>query len=128
MPDLPWTAITERDPDREYVVLVSYLPLRRLTSTFDFFRDVQRIRGQLARAPGLVGYTLRASPLRRDYWTLSVWDSERALLTFVKDRPHADIMGSLARRMGATKFLRWRIGGSAPLPSLDDAVARLASG
>lgn len=39
----------------------------RITSTIRFFRDVAAIRKQLATAPGLVGYTLRAQPLARDY-------------------------------------------------------------
>jgi hypothetical protein len=38
-----------------------------------FFRGVSAVRKQLANADGLVGYTLRAKPLARDYWTLSVW-------------------------------------------------------
>ena len=32
MPDLPWTSFAEREPKRQYVALLSYLPLRRPSS------------------------------------------------------------------------------------------------
>jgi heme-degrading monooxygenase HmoA len=97
------------------------------TATLAFFRDVQGVRAQLARSEGLVGYALRARPLRREYWTLSVWESERALLAFVKEQPHGGIMGSLRGRMGATKFVRWRVGAADPLPGWEDAMRRAAA-
>jgi hypothetical protein len=127
MPDLPWTSFAERDPKRQYVVLLTYLPLRRLTSTPAFFGHVQRIRGQLKRAPGLVGYSLRARPLAREYWTLSVWESERALLAFVKMQPHGGSMVSLRERMGETRFLRWPVAGTEPLPDWEHAMRRAAA-
>ena len=106
------------------MALLTYLPLKRLASTPAFVRDVQRIRGQLARSPGLIGYSLRAKPLRKEYWTLSVWDSERALLAFVRGQPHSGVMSSLRNRMGPTKFVRWRVSGSAALPTWDEAIRR----
>jgi len=127
MPDLPWTSFAERAPERECVALLSYLPLRRLSSTLPFLWDVMRVRRQLARSSGLVGYSLRASPLRREYWTLSVWESERALLAFVKTPPHSGLMRSLRGRMGATSFVRWRLSGADPLPTWDDAMRRAAA-
>jgi hypothetical protein len=126
--DLPWVPLADREPRGQYVVLLSYLPLRRLTSTPWFFRDVLRVRRQLARSQGLIGYSLRARPLRKEYWTLSVWDSERALLAFVKEPPHGDVMRSLRSKMGAPGFVRWRISGTAPLPSWEEAMARNVGG
>lgn len=127
MPDLPWTSLAECHPEGEYVALLSHLPLRRLSSTPAFLWAVRRVRGQLAHSTGLVGYSLRASPLRREYWTLSVWESERALLAFVRTQPHSGLMSSLRGRMGATRFVRWRLGGADPLPSWDDAMRRDAA-
>ena len=127
MPDLPWTSFVQRVSEREYVALLSYLPLRRLSSTLPFLWAVQQVRRQLARSTGLVGYSLRASPLRREYWTLSVWESERALLAFVKTQPHNGLISSLRGRMGATSFIRWRLGGTDPLPTWDEAMRRAAT-
>ena len=69
MPDLAWTTRAEMEPGTGYLVMASHLPLKRITATVRFFRAVFAVRKQLATADGLIGYTLRAKPLARDYWT-----------------------------------------------------------
>jgi hypothetical protein len=108
--------------------LVSYLSLKRFSSTPRFLRGVWAIRKQLSRSDGLVGYTLRARPLSRDYWTLSVWDSEEALSRFVETAPHVQVMGSLQPLMRATKFRRWTVGAADGPPEFAAALGRLAAG
>jgi quinol monooxygenase YgiN len=124
--DLPWTTRADMQPGSEYLVMASYLPLKRITSTARFFRAVSAIRKQLAAADGLVGYTLRAKPVARDYWTLSVWRDETALHAFMRTPPHVGVMTSLSPVMGQTKFIRWTITTADALPSLTDALQRLA--
>jgi len=124
--DLPWTTREDMQPGSEYLVMASHLPLRRITSTARFFRAVSAIRKQLAAADGLVGYTLRAKPLARDYWTLSVWRDETALHAFMRTSPHVGVMTSLNPLMGPTKFIRWTIATADGHPSLADALQRLA--
>jgi quinol monooxygenase YgiN len=126
MPDVPWTAAAELQPGGEYLVMASHLPLRSLTSTVRFFRAVAAIRKQLRSTEGLVGYTLRAKPLARDYWTLSVWSDGTALQQFMRTPPHLKIMGSLKPFMGATRFIQWQITGADGLPSWSEAIERLA--
>jgi len=126
--DLPWTTRTEMQPGSEYLVMASHLPLQRLQSTVQFFRAVSAIRRQLASADGLVGYTLRAKPLTRDYWTLSVWQDETALRAFMRTPPHVGVMTSLSPVMGPTKFVTWTIPAVGGRPSLTDALQHLASG
>jgi heme-degrading monooxygenase HmoA len=125
--DLPWTSRADLQPGSEYLVMASHLPLKRFAATVRFFRAVSAIRKQLADADGLVGYTLRAKPLARDYWTLSVWQDEPALRAFMRTRPHADVMTSLSPVMGPTKFITWKISEAAGRPSLTDALQRLAA-
>jgi hypothetical protein len=88
VPDLPWTARAEMEPGTGYLVMASHLPLRRITATVRFFRAVLAVRKQLVTADGLIGYTLRAKPLARDYWTLSVWKDDTALRQFMRTPPH----------------------------------------
>lgn len=125
--DLPWTARAELQPGSEYLVMASHLPLQRLSSTVTFFRAVSAIRKQLASADGLVGYTLRAKPLARDYWTLSVWRDDAALRAFMQKPPHVGVMTSLRPFMGPTKFITWSILTADGRPNLADALRRLAS-
>ena len=125
MPDLPWTSRSQLEPGREYLVMVSYLPLRKVSSTVRFFRGVSAVRKQLAQADGLVGYTLRAKPLARDYWTLSVWKDQAALREFIRMRPHVELMTALKPFMGPTKFVYWSITADDGQPSFTDALERL---
>jgi heme-degrading monooxygenase HmoA len=126
--DLPWTSRAEMEPGLAYLVMASHLPLKRITGTVSFFRAVSAIRKQLAGADGLVGYTLRAKPLARDYWTLSVWQDESALRAFMRTAPHAGVMSSLRPLMGPTKFVTWNIRAADGRPNLTGALERLASG
>ncbi len=125
--DLPWTTRAEMESGLDYLVMASHLPLKRITATVRFFRGVSAIRRQLATADGLVGYTLRAKPLARDYWTLSLWQDETALRAFMRATPHAGLMTSLRPFMGQTKFTTWKISAADGRPNLDRALRRLAS-
>jgi hypothetical protein len=128
VPDLPWTSRAELEPGSEYLVMASHLPLNRISATVRFFRAVFAVRKQLAAADGLVGYTLRARPLARDYWTLSVWNDETALRGFMRTPPHVQIMTSLKPVMGPTKFVTWQISAADGRPTMAGALGHLAAG
>jgi quinol monooxygenase YgiN len=128
VPDLPWTARAEMEPRTGYLVMASQLPLKRITATVRFFRGVFAVRKQLAAADGLIGYTLRAKPLARDYWTLSVWTDNTALREFMRTPPHVQLMTSLKPLMGPTKFVTWMISAADGRPSMAAALEHLASG
>ena len=127
MPDLSWTSRSHMEPGHEYLVMASHLRLERITSTVRFFRGVSAVRRQLAGADGLVGYTLRAKPFARDYWTLSVWKDQASLRGFMRTPPHAQLMSSLRPLMGPTKFVQWNITAADGRPSFAGALEHLAS-
>ena len=116
------------EPGASYVVMASHLPLKSIASTVRFLRAVSAVRKQLAQAEGLVGYALRAKPLPRDYWTLSVWKDGAALRGFMRTQPHAELMGSLKPIMGPTKFVQWETTADDGRPSWTTALDRLAAG
>ena len=122
----PWKSFAPIEPDREYLVLASSIPAKSLRSTGKMFRGSSAVRGQLARAEGLVGFSMLASPWRKYYATLSVWRDAEALGAFVAHSPHHELMAELAPEMGPTKFVRWTISGAAGRPRWDDALRRLA--
>jgi heme-degrading monooxygenase HmoA len=82
------------------------------------------IQRQLRETAGVIGYSMRAKILNRDFWTLSVWESERALMDFVAKAPHREAMKEITPYMGATKFTRWKVSGSSIPPDWADAVLR----
>jgi heme-degrading monooxygenase HmoA len=124
MPAKPWVTLRPPDPEREYLVLLTALPLQRLRDLGAFLLYTWRILGQLRRTPGVLGYALLARLLQRQFWTLSVWEDETALQQFVVAPPHSHVMQALREKMGQTRFVRWRLRGAEFPPRWPEALAR----
>jgi hypothetical protein len=122
----PWKSINALEPDGDYLVLASSIPARRMSSTGRLFSGASAVRTQLEATEGVMGFSLLARPLRKQYATLSVWTDEQALATFADANPHGKLMGELSKEMGPTKFVRWTIKGSEGRPSWREALKRLA--
>lgn len=112
MPALPWVAREPIEAGRSYVVMSSRLPLKRSRSIVGFLRDTRAIRGQLARAEGLVGYSLYADLVHHTFWTFSVWADQAHLDSFANSDPHRQIIARLRPLMGPTKFATSTMTGS----------------
>ena len=125
MPALPWTSVRDVDRDREYVAMASRLPLKHYRSIPGFLRDTLRIRRQLSRTRGLVGYSLNAQPARKTFWTLSVWTDDASLRAFASADPHRTIVARLRPRMNETRFEFFTVAGNDVPLSWGDAMARL---
>ena len=124
-PPIPWRAFGDTQPDRDYLVLLTHLPVRRLTALPTFLRYVWKIRKQLeARPDGLAGYSLFAQPFSSIYWTLSAWESAAAMAWFIRANPHREAMRDLPKVLSDVRTWRWSSTGSALPPSWDDALAR----
>ena len=93
----PWKVLREAQPGREYLVLLSFLPLRRFRDFPAFARHDIRITRQLRTAPGLVGYSKLGRPWVKRFWTLSAWEDEAALAGFVHAGSHVRAMAELPR-------------------------------
>ena len=123
----PWHSVGTPQPDREYLALLSYLPLKGYRKIIDMIRRSQSISSQLGQTPGLIGFTFLAKFLRHRFWTLSAWEDEQALMAFIGKAPHREAMTGLQPYMGETAFVRWRVKG-ADLPlRWDDALPRMRS-
>jgi hypothetical protein len=124
----PWFAITPVEKDREYLALLSGLPLKTYRGLPRLVRFVIGTVQQMYGSPGAVGVTLRARLLARTFWTLSAWQDEQALREFVMKRPHLDAMKQMEPYMNPAHFLRWKVTG-ADLPlRWADAVRRFEQG
>ena len=117
MPTIPWRRTAAVDPDTEYLLMASHLPLRSIGKVPWFLGLTASVVRQLERTDGLVGYSLRAQPVARSFWTLSAWTDSAALTAFVRDMPHQGVMVKLRPHMGPTRFTTWTAAGSAlPMP------------
>jgi hypothetical protein len=125
VPALPWKEFQPVDPGRKYAAMASRLPLLAHRSIAGFLLDAMRIRGQLAHAPGLIGYALNAQPARKTFWTISVWTDELSLSTFAAADPHRTLANEL--QMGQSRFEFFQISGGDLPPDWDEVRRRLAA-
>ena len=124
-PPTPWKSFAEPQSDRDYVLLLTYLPVRPLSKLPLFLRYVRRIRHQLDAAPdGLVGYSLLGKPLSSHYWTLSAWRDSDAVAGFIRQAPHRDAMHELSKVLPGFKSARWTVAGRDLPPRWEDALSR----
>jgi nitrite reductase/ring-hydroxylating ferredoxin subunit len=125
VPALPWTSFTEAEGDKEYPALLSRLPLATFRAMPKFFRFVFGIRRQLAEAEGLIGYSLDAHPLAKEFWTLSVWEDRDSLWSFVQNMPHSRAMRDLLPHMGQTEFFHFEVDGASVPPDWQETKRRM---
>jgi hypothetical protein len=120
-----WKQVVPLERDAEYLVLASSIPPKSVASTWKLFRGSRVVRRQLLATDGVLGFSMLAEPLRKQYATLSIWRDEAALDAFSRAHPHDRLMRELAPEMGSTRFVRWTISGTTGPPSWADALARL---
>ncbi len=123
----PWKQLLPLEPDHEYLVLASLIPPKRRTATWRLFKGSRAVATQLRETEGVVGFSMLARPLRKEYATLSVWLDEAKLKAFATSAPHSRLQDDLAPEMGDTKFVRWTVSGRDGVPSWNEALDRLSS-
>jgi len=125
MPAFPWKSFTSVEPDRECWIVASLLPLKSRWRIPQFLRFTMAIRGQLAHAEGLIGYSLIAELPSKQFLTLSAWVDEERLNAFAAAMPHLDIMRKLRPHMAPTTFVTWKAPANEVPVSWETARARL---
>ena len=122
---LPWKSFASPQNDREYTAMVTFLPLNRFRALPKFIRYTRQIQHQLAASEGLIGYSMDANVVGKEFWTLSVWEDAQALRRFVHRTPHEEVMKELLSDMGQTEFVRWKQSGSSIPPDWGAAKKRV---
>jgi hypothetical protein len=125
MAEIKWKSFAKTSPDREYLALISYLPLNRFWMLPKFLIYTRGIQTQLSESKGIIGYSFLAHFLSQRFWTLSVWEDEKSLMEFVQILPHSRAMVALRSHMGKTKFVQWKIKGSAIPPTWEEGFRQL---
>ncbi len=125
MPALPWTSFAIPQSDKEYAALLSHLPLTTFRAMPKFFRFVSGIRRQLTESEGLIGYSLDAHMLAKEFWTLSVWEDRDSLWRFVQRMPHSRAMSELLPHMGQTEFFHFEVTGDSIPPDWQETKRRM---
>ncbi|MFC4030069.1 DUF3291 domain-containing protein [Streptomyces polygonati] len=126
MPTLPWTAPNPATPHTQALVMASRLEVRSFKDVPRFFAQALSAWKQVRAAPGALGASLIAQPMKRTFWTLSAWESKDALYAYAGTEPHRGIMTGLRSTMRASTFTFWEIPVEQLPVSWDDARLHLA--
>lgn len=120
-----WKQVAPIDPDHAYLAFASRIPPESVKSTWRLFKGSRAVAAQLAQTEGLIGFSLLARPLRKEYATISLWVDDAALGEFARSRAHGRLQHELAAEMAETRFVRWTVEGRNGSPSWTEALARL---
>ena len=107
------------------IVVATRMHMRRFWFVPQFMLASFRIAWQAHRTPGFLGGRLRAEP-GGGYWTLTVWDSGRAMAAFRDSGLHSRLAPMAARWADEAAFGIWPIDSARP-PKWRDASASLAA-
>lgn len=127
MPPTPWRSLQRPDPDTDYLVAASRLPLTAATAIPRFLRLTASIARQLECSDGLVGYALLAQLRAKTFWTVSAWVDMASLRAFVRAMPHLQVMRDLRPVMGVPAFTEWTVAGASLPVGWDEVTARLGA-
>jgi len=108
----PWKELAKPDASKEYLAIVTYLPVKHYRTVPSVAKHSYKVEKQLIETQGLIGYSMGSKPWTKQFWTLSVWEDEAALVAFTLSGAHKDTMPRLHKDMGATKFIRWKLLGT----------------
>lgn len=128
MAETPWISPFKIEPesDKDYLAVITYLPIKSYLNFSTFFKDVGKIQDQLQKSYGLVGFKLRADILSKKTYTLSVWEDSKSLKKFLTSGAHGQIMTEPPDYLGSDrKFVTVFIKGQDFPPSWDWAMKML---
>lgn len=113
MPVLRWKASAEVEPDYDCIVFATFLPLSSHRHLPSMLRHTWAITRQLGGSDDLVGYSLEAHLLAKEFWTVSAWRERSALAAFAHSEPHATAMSAIRPYMQTPTFVSWTCPGRA---------------
>ena len=122
-----WRWYADPQQEAEYLALATFIQLRSVWSLPRFEWFTRRVHRQLARTPGLIGYSFRGR-FPKEYWTLSAWESNKHLLAFMRAMPHARVMTVFPSSMGRFGSVRWKVKGWELPPTWSEGLRRLDEG
>ena len=85
----PAVSVDRNSASESLVSVATYVPIKRWIDVPKAFRLSSRVEKQLRQSDGIVTYSLAINPLRRQFWTYSVWSDHAAMKAFVAGQPHA---------------------------------------
>ena len=106
-------------------VSVTRLRVRRFIDLPVFLWKTQLAKRQVIRVPGFLGGKLLVDA-HRTYWTLTVWESERAMKAYRGSGAHSGVMPRLVEWCDEAAYTHWE-STDATVPNWSEAYEHLVS-
>lgn len=92
----------------ELLHIATFLPVRRWRHVPAFIRMSMHVERQLKQTPGVIRFGLRAAPLRKQFWTLSVWTDRDSVNSLVHTGIHVEAVRRFPDWAGpGAAFVEW---------------------
>ena len=103
---------------------MTFVPIARWRDVLSSFKLSNQVEAQLKASPGIIAYSLAVNPLRRHFWTYSVWSNRTAVAAFTRIEPHATAIERFKDWAGeGSAFVEWE--SAAPKLDWNEAFERL---
>lgn len=119
---LPWKCV--RPLDEASIASITELRLNRWRDVPRLMVDALQLRRRLGSHDGAVALSLAADPLRRTFWTLSLWRDDGVLRNYVRGGDHAHVMRRYRGTLQDSRSARWETLGPT-LPAWPESLGRL---
>ncbi|ACY99003.1 hypothetical protein [Thermomonospora curvata] len=107
--EIPWSSTGHRETGATALVMASRFQLKTPWRAPAFLLHSLRLWRQARRAPGALGVSLRARPLRGTFWTLSAWTDHEALYRYARTDPHGAVMRKIRPWTRDAQFRFWEL-------------------
>lgn len=112
--------------DESALASVTRLRVRALSYMPGFLWYAFLSQRHAKRAPGFVGGALLVDA-HRTFWTLTVWESEKAMKAFRGSDAHARVMPRLTKWCDEAAYAHWTVPIASGIPSWAEAYDRLVT-
>jgi hypothetical protein len=81
---------------------------KELEVLFSFYRLSSRVLKQIKESEGAINYAVKGNPLKKHFWTLSIWRDNNSLGYFIMEEPHATAVRKFTEWAGeGSAFVEW---------------------
>lgn len=114
------------EPEGEFIAAATHLRMSEGGDGALFDEHVNNIVTSLEDTPGYLGHSLRTVVGGRDNWTLTAWESEEAMVSFMLGEIHSAAMADAGEfDDGTGNTTHWTLAADAFPPTWEDADSRL---
>ena len=76
------------DPDKKVLLVITHAKINQNKNTNLFWSNVNKVKNDIQKNPGFIGFSIRRKLLGSEVWTMTAWEDESSLENFIYNRTH----------------------------------------